>query len=275
MDQPRKPRGRPRKQAAVSPAATDAPVQSLDRALVLLTRLADHDGLSLTEAAQAADLSPATCYRMLTTLAAHGFVANDEAEGRWRIGVGLYRAGSAFARHTKVVDVSRPAMRMVMEATGETANLGIEQDGDVVVISQIETHAAIRAFFRPGTRGVIHASGIGKALLAAFPADRTVAILKRKPLTALTHRTITEPARLTQELALIRARGWSLDDEEAAVGMRCIAAAIYNMHGEAVAGVSISGPSVRMPDDRVPELAQFVIEAARRITLAMGGQSPN
>ena len=87
-------------------------------------------------------------------------------QGLWRVGVETFRAGSAFARGVKVVEMGRAAMRQVMNQSGETANLAIEDGGEVVFVSQVECHEPIRAFFRPGTRAPMHASGIGKSLLA-------------------------------------------------------------------------------------------------------------
>ena len=270
-DSAQKPRGRPRLNR---PKETAGSVQTLDRALKLLKLLAEFDGLTLTEVAQRTELAPATAYRLLTTMEDHGFVMNNEAEGLWRVGVEAFRAGSAFARGTKIVDVGRPVMHALMERSGETANLAIEEDGDVVFVSQVETHEAIRAFFRPGSRGPMHASGIGKALLAERTDDEVRRIADRKGLTEYTGKTLVTPAALLDDLAETRARGWSLDDEERHQGMRCIAAPIYNAYGEAVAGVSISGPTVRMPDARLAQLASLVKQAATEITDAIGGQVP-
>ena len=138
-------------------------------------------------------------------------------------------------------------MRELMAATGETANLAIADGGQVVFISQVETHEPIRAFFRPGTRGPIHASGIGKALLAYQPPEAVERIMREQGLVAFTARTITDRARLMAELDEIRARGWAIDDEERTEGMRCIAAPIFNEFREAMAGVSISGPTGGWP----------------------------
>ena len=270
-DTAQKPRGRPRLNR---PKEAGGSVQTLDRALKLLKLLAEFDGLTLTEVAQRSELSPATTYRLLTTMEDHGFVMNNEAEGLWRVGVEAFRAGSAFARGTKIVDVGRPVMHDLMERSGETANLAIEEDGDVVFVSQVETHEAIRAFFRPGSRGPMHASGIGKALLAEREDENVRRLVDRKGLPEYTRKTLVTPDALVEDLAEIRARGWSLDDEERHEGMRCIACPIYNAHGEAIAGVSISGPTVRMPDDRLAQLASLVKQAAGEITDAIGGQTP-
>ena len=107
---------------------------------------------------------------MLTTLQNHGMVEFDTSDQLWSIGVETYRMGAAFLRRRKLVDRARIVMQELMEKTGETANLGVAEDDCVVFVSQVETHQAIRAFFRPGTRSPFHASGIGKAMLAHLRA---------------------------------------------------------------------------------------------------------
>ncbi len=138
-------RGRPR--SFNSPAETVS-VQSLDRALRVLTVVADGDGLSLSEIAAKAELAPSTAYRMLTTLEGSAMVEFDRTDQLWSVGVGAYRIGSAFLRRRKLSDRARPVMQALMDQTGETANLGVAEDDCVVFVSQVETHQAIRAFFR-------------------------------------------------------------------------------------------------------------------------------
>ncbi len=149
-------RGRPR---SFHGPAENSSVQSLDRALRILAIIAEGDGLSLSEVASASGLAASTAYRMLTTMEAHGMVEFDRTDQLWSIGVETYRMGSAFLRRRKLVDRARIVMQDLMEKTGETANLGVAEDDCVVFVSQVETHQAIRAFFRPGTRSPFHASG--------------------------------------------------------------------------------------------------------------------
>lgn len=263
-----RPRGRPR---GSEPGGS---VQALDRALSLLELLADADGLTLTELAHKAEMAPSTAHRLLTTLEGRGFADQDREQGTWRIGVGAFRVGSAFLRNRKVVTMGRAVMRGLMEATGETVNLGIADGAEVVFISQFESHAPMRAFFRPGRRGPIHASGLGKAILAARGDEEVRALFRDRKLARFTDNTITRLRAFLAELAKIRQRGWSLDDEEHTLGMRCIAAAVYDEYGEPLAGVSVSGPSVRLPDSRLAALGPAVAEAAAEITESIGGWRP-
>lgn len=264
-------RGRPR---AFNNSADRTIIQSLDRAMHLLKIVATGDGMSLTEIADAAGQPPSTAYRILITLQKHGVVDFEEAGQTWHVGLGAFRIGSAFLGRTAIVEQSRAEMQTLMQSTGETANLAIVDNGEVVFISQVETSDPIRAFFRPGTRGPIHASGIGKALLAYFPQAQADAAMTDNTLIAFTAQTITERDAMADELARIRTRGWSVDDEERTLGMRCIAAPIFNAFGEAVAGISVSGPSVRMTPDRDIEIGAMIRAAAERITRTTGGRWP-
>lgn len=264
-------RGRPR---SFNAPADAGPVQALDRALRILAIVAEGNGLSLSEVAASSGLAPSTAYRMLTTLESHGMVEFEKTEQLWSIGVETYRMGSAFLRRRKLVDRARIVMQDLMEKTGETANLGVAEDDCVVFVSQVETHQAIRAFFRPGTRSSFHASGIGKAILAHLAPERVAVIIRKAGLEAYTPKTLASGPALTRDLDEIRTRGWSVDDEERHPGMRCVAAAIFNEFGEPVGGVSVSGPTVRVTPERLAQIGPLVQEAALEITKMIGGENP-
>ena len=263
-------RGRPR---AFHDKTEQNTVQSLDRALGILGVLAEASGLTLTELAQAAGQSPATVYRVLTTFQAHGFVELEAEAQRWHIGAGAFRTGSAFLRRTKLADRARGAMEMLMRESGETANLGVEDKGEVLFLTQVETTEAIRAFFPPGTRSPMHVSGIGKALLAHMPITRLAWFLM-DGLKGFTPASLTDDIALETDLIATRERGYAIDNEERTEGMRCIAAPIFDAQGAAVAGLSISGPVFRLSLDRAEEMGALVKRAAQGVTEATGGRMP-
>lgn len=250
-------------------------IHSLDRAMEVLKVVAAGSGMSLTEIAEASDQSPATVYRILTTLRKHAMVDFEEASQLWHVGTGAFRIGSNFLRRTRLLEQSRLVMERLMIETGETANLAIIDHGEVIFVSQVETHEPIRAFFRPGTRGPVHASGIGKAILAYQSIEQFRIVAGKSRFESYTRNTIAEETALVEELKRIRKRGWAVDDEERTPGMRCIAAPVFNQFGEAIAGISISGPSVRMPPDGDARLGDIVRKAAEEITLSTGGRIPS
>lgn len=264
-------RGRPK---SVSPDADAATVQALDRGLSILRALAKEGRATLSELAMRVGMPPSSAHRLLGTLQKHGVIEFREATQEWMVGVEAFRIGSAFAHRTNLVDAGREVMRRLVEETGETANLAIADDGDVVFLSQVETQNPVRAFFRPGTRSHMHASGIGKALLAQFSRSEIELILQAKGLPEFTPKTLTSTDALFADLEMTRRRGWSLDDEERYAGMRCVAAPVYNANAIAIAGISVSGPAVRFPQDLVAEIGPKVRRAAAEVTELIGGEAP-
>lgn len=270
MQAPR-PRGRPK---AFHDKTDQNTVQSLDRAMSLLKRLSESSGLTLSELAAESEQAPATVYRVLVTLQGHGMVEMEEPGQLWHVGAGSFRIGSSFLRRTKLAERARGPMQALMRATGETANLGVESRDEVLFLAQVETHEAIRAFFPPGTLSPMHVSGIGKALLAWYPEDRVRAIIARRGLTGFTPLSLTAPESLMRDLARTRERGFAIDDQEKAQGMRCVAAPIFNGFGEPVAGLSVSGPAFRIGLEDAARIGAEVRAAADEVTEAVGGVRP-
>ena len=256
-------------------AAQGGQVQSLGRALSMLESLAEADGMTLTDLAQSVGLAPSTTHRLLTTLQQHRFADFDEEYGVWVIGVGAFNVGNAFLRNRRIVVLGRPVMRRLMEDLGETVNLAIEDKDELVYVTQFESHAPMRAFFRPGRRAPMHSSAIGKAMLAEMDEERVTELLRSQGMPRFTDKTFVDPVALRSELQRIRERGWAVDDEEHTIGMRCVAATIHNEHGEVIAGISVSGPTVRVTESRLAELGGRVARAANEITEQIGGVVPH
>lgn len=265
---PKRARGRPKSPFTEKQPAT---MQSLDRALSLLNGLAHNETATLTDLSLTMGIPTATTHRILSTLQKHGYAEFDEARQVWMIGIEAYRTGSSFLKRTKLLDISSPVMRRLMESTGETANLAIADGSEVVFIGQVETTNPIRAFFTPGTRTAMHASGTGKAILATMKEQQLISHLQSAGLKAFTDNTLVVPTILFADLAQTRKRGWSFDRDERHMGMSCIGAAIFDPRGEAIAGISISGPSSRFPNSDLGDFGRSVGAAAAEITRAIGG----
>lgn len=271
---PSRPKGS-RQTAVAAPERSDQ-VQSLVRALTIVNRLADaDDGVSLTEVAQQVGLSSSTAHRLLTTLEQERYVHFDVERRRWSVGMQAFRAGSAFLKTRSLVTVARPHMRALMEESEETINLAVEDQAAAVYLAQVECLQMMRAFARPGGRVPLHCSSVGKALLSAIPDAQLSKILHRQGLPRLTVKTIQTTAALREDLARSRERGYAIDDEEHAVGLRCIAAVIFNESADPIAAISLSGPMARIPDERIPLLGDKVRAKADAITGQFGGTIPN
>lgn len=266
-----RPRGRPK---AFHDRTEQNTVQSVDRAMSLLKLLADSPGLTLSELAALSSEAPATVYRVLVTLQSHGLVEMEEPGQLWHVGAASFRIGTAFLRRTKLAERARGPMQALMRATGETANLGIESRDEVLFLAQVETSEAIRAFFPPGTLSPMHVSGIGKALLAWYPERRVRAVIAHRGLQGFTDLSLTSEPALLEDLVRIRDRGFAIDDQEKAEGMRCVAAPIFNEFGEPIAGLSVSGPSFRIGLADAGRIGEQVRRAADEVTEAIGGLKP-
>ena len=250
-------------------------VQSLARAISILNGLAEEEyGLTLTDLAQKVGLAPSTAHRLLTTLQEQRFVRFDLERNVWLIGVQAFVVGNAFVRSRDVIAIARLHMRHLMEESGETVNLAVEDQGEAIYLAQVECRQMMRAIAKPGGRVLLHCSGVGKALMAAMPDAEVSKILQRRGLPRTTEKTIDAPAKLRDELQQIRGRGYAFDDEENAIGLRCVAAVIHDEYGHPLAGLSLSGPMARITDERVPLLGAMVIKAASEITAELGGAVP-
>jgi IclR family acetate operon transcriptional repressor len=248
-------------------------VQSLARALTLLNRIAESsgEGASLTELAQQVGLPASTAHRLLTTLEQERYVRFDPEGRLWSVGVQAFVTGCTFTKSRSLVSLARPHMRNLMEESGETVNLGVMDEGQAVYLSQVECRQMMRAFARPGSRVPLHCSAIGKAILSATPDKTLSKILHQRGMPCLTVKTITSPAALRGNLEHIRATGYAVDDEEHAVGLRCIAAPIFDETGDVIAAISASGPTARISEERMLQLGAMVAQAARGISSDMGG----
>ncbi len=265
-------RGRPPRNGGRNGAAQ---VQSLSRALTLLERIAASEtGITLSDLAQQVGLAASTTHRLLNTLEQHGFAALDADRGVWFVGVKAFTVGNAFLADRDVVGIARPFMRRLMERSGESVNLAILDDGEVVFLAQIQCREMMRMLVRLGGRAPVHASGAGKCLLAALPDADVRRALARTGLRRYTDNTIDSQAALAADLARVRERGFAFDNEEHAVGLRCVAATLHDEHGDAVAAISLSGPRARMTDERIHRLGRLVVDTANDITRAMGGTPP-
>lgn len=264
----RRMRGRPRDWDDKTEQNT---IKSLDRAMRVLEYLSEYQGQSLSSLSADLEQSPATVYRILVTLQGRGLVEFDAAEQLWHIGPQAFVIGARFLRRTSLVDRARPILRRLMEQTGETANLGVVREHSVLFVSQVESHQNIRAFFPPGTLSPLHASGIGKALLSEMSEERLDRFLKASVLEAFTQHTLADAPRLREDLERIRQRGYAIDDEEKNIGMRCVAAPVFDIHGEAVAGISVSGPSSRIGPEGTDLFGRAVVDAASELTASLGG----
>ena len=251
-------------------------VQSLTRGLALLERLstADH-GLTLTDLAAGLDLAPSTAHRLLNSMLRDGFVTCDDHQGLWSVGLKAFSVGNAYLRKRNLAALADPLMRDLVRRTGETSNLAVLQPDCIVFIAQVESKEVMRMAVPLGSRGPLHATGVGKAMLSALPEPQALERVAAAGMPSLTEKTLTSPDALAEEMRKIRRDGFAVDDEEQKPGLRCLAANIYGADGHVAAAVSISGPVVRVSHAKIADFSTCVTTAARHITQAYGGSARN
>ncbi|ATE56857.1 MULTISPECIES: IclR family transcriptional regulator [Actinosynnema] len=217
-------------------------VQSLQRAFDLLERLADAGGeASLSELASASGLPLPTIHRLIRTLVDLGYVRQHDNR-RYALGPRLIRLGEGAGRQFGTW--ARPLLAELVDETGETANLAVLDGDEIVYVAQAPSRHSMRMFTEVGRRVLPHATGVGKAVLAALPRDRARELLERTGLPARTPNTITDLGAMLAELDLVAARGHALDEGEQELGVRCVAVVVPG--GPTPAAVSVSGPEGRL-----------------------------
>lgn len=250
-------------------------VQSVDRALSLLEALAAHaDGVRLTALAREAGLAPSTTHRLLTTLERRGFAQFDPAATRWHIGRKAFAVGVAFTRWQSFIAAAMPFLRRLRDLSRETANLGVLEDGEVITVAQVESREIIRAIAPPGGRAPVMNSGMGKAIVSTWPDHAIDALVARHGLRPATRHSLTTMDAVRTEIALTRARGYAVDDEEFTPGMRCVAAVVWSPTGDPVGAISISALAARLPVEGLAAMGASVRGLADDLTGVMGGVKP-
>jgi len=247
------------KDSSPAPKRARRSVQSVDRALDLLEALAAAEGeVSITALAARTTLHVSTVHRLLSTLLRRGYVRQNPetlAEGRSRFGELRLRA--------------RPVLRAITEATRETANLVVLDDLAAVYIETIPSPQVVRLFTQAGNRVPLHATGAGKALLAALPAARRDSVLDRLELRPYTPHTIVDAAVLRRAVEEIRERGYAIDDEEYDDGVRCVAVPVMGAPNELIGSLSISAPANRLTRQRCTELVPLLRRSASELAAAL------
>ncbi len=215
------------------------------------------------------DISRGTAHRLLSSLGQYRLVQQDPVTKRYSLGLGLFELGNLVLEGLQPVELGKPFLQRLVTETGETAHMAVTDDGMALYVAKVEGSFSIRMGSKVGERHPCHCTGLGKVLLA-YHADNADTRVGEHVLYGRTDRTITDADRLRQELVLTRERGYAFDDEEFEDGLRCIAAPVIDHTGNVIAAISVSGPTSRITDETVADLAEEVMGAAREISLALG-----
>jgi DNA-binding IclR family transcriptional regulator len=249
--------------------------QAIARAVHVLRAVAGAQGTTAAEAARALRLPRSTVVRMLSALEAEGLVRVSPATGRYEVGPGVLELASRYLTNREVRQVALPFLWELAQTTRETVNLAIQDGLDSICIEQVESPEVLRAVNWIGQRLPVHATSTGKAWLAFQPEREVETLLCRLGdeqgrLPACTERTLTDPQALRLQLAQVRQAGYATAHEELAVGLVAVAAPVFSHDGVVAATIAVSGPSFRLPRQRLEKLAALTVTAAQEVSSALG-----
>ncbi len=243
---------------------------TVTKALEILDLFAGiHDGLSLTQIAEATKLPKSSIFRYLATLEQFHYLERDEKTERYQLGMKLLQLGALVASRLDLRNIAIPIMWQLRKAFGETVNLAIPHMNKVVYLEVLESQDVVKMASYMGAEEYMHATALGKAILAQLPPADVEERLTL-PLAPLTEYTITDVTTLFAELEQIRTVGFAVDDREGNLQARCIAAAIRDYRGQVVAAISISGPENRLTPERAHIIGPELAQASDKISALLG-----
>jgi IclR family acetate operon transcriptional repressor len=248
-------------------------VASVERALSILELLANkHQGLSTSEISRFARLPKSSTSYLLRTLVGRGYVRRDPETGQHTLGVRVLSLGGQAMQGMALREVALPHLRHLVERTRLGAHLAILDQGDAVYIERLESPGFIKMDIWNGRRVAPQATAIGKALICQMEKQEIQEIVARHRVNPASAKTITSLPRLVTELAVTRRRGYAVDDEEHAVGVRCVAAPVFAASGEIVAAIGVSGTVSQINDTYLASVGNIVRTSALKFSAQLGGR---
>lgn len=241
-------------------------IQVIERMMSLLDTLAGHSApVNLKQLALQTKLHPSTAHRILGVMVDNRLVDRVEP-GTYRLGIRLLELGNLVKSRISVRQEALPYMQALHQELGETVNLSVRHDDEVVYIERTAaSNSMIRVVQIIGARAPLHITAVGKIFLAEDGVEKFSQYTRRTGLPKYTENTLTDSECLTRELEKIRRQRYALDNEEAEKGVSCIGAGIYNNEGKLVAGLSVSAPSDRLNKAWAVQVRQTAEKISRAI----------
>ena len=203
---------------------------------------------------------------------AKGYIHQDNDTKKYHLSWKLFELGNSIPRRRNLFTMDTTLLQALCDKFQETVNMGVRVDDSVVTIHKINPTSSLIANLQIGTREALHATAMGKALMSQMTREEIVKLLGTGPYEQFTSKTIKDVDQLTEDVNIIRGRGYSLDDEEYSAGLTCISVPLKNYRNEIVAAISISGATIRMTEDKLNEIQKELKHVAERLSAYLGWQ---
>jgi IclR family KDG regulon transcriptional repressor len=249
----------------------DEAVKSADRALDVLALLtAEPEGLTFSDITSRLVWPKSSSHALLRNMQRRGYLSYDVATRVYRLGIRVWEAGQAYRFQEDLVRHALPPMRRVVDEVDETVQLAVRDGRDNVYLAKVESRQPMQLVSRVGSRIPSHGTGLGKVLLADLSDEDLADLYAGYALARFTPNTITDFHRLKQALHQVRERGYALDEEEFALGLRCIAVPIAGLHERTVAALSCSVPTARLDKQKAARILDLLRRASAETSARMG-----
>ncbi len=245
-------------------------VQSIERALRILSLFRAEPALGLTDIARAMGLAKSTTYGLLATLENGNILEQDLSSGKYRLGIALLELGGLFSERLDLRREAEPIMRELVEKFSETVQLSVLEGREVVYVERVEAPTSLKLNTYIGMRAPATCTATGKMLLSSLPDRALDVLLKAGPLPAKTARSIVGMKPLKVQLKKIREQGYSVDNEESEIGLRGVAAGVHDRVGRMVAAMSLGGPTTRVTPEVLPDFIRAIQGGAAAISARLG-----
>jgi DNA-binding IclR family transcriptional regulator len=246
-------------------------VPALDRALSMLELLSFvRHGLTLPEISQRLALPRSSAHCILVTLERRGYLHRNQQTNRYMFGRRLISLANTALSGLKLREQAAPSLRELARKTGLTAHMGILELGEAVLVEKIEPPGVKRLATWIGKHMDLHATAVGKALLAFRPEEEIDALITSHDLPRYNDNTITSVRKLKEDMARVRTTGYAVEDEEGEIGFRCIGAPVFDEAGKVAAAISVAGTTCQITDENFSSLAAMVKECAARLSGVLG-----
>lgn len=246
-------------------------IKSVDKAFRIIELMAQESRpMGVTEISKILKINKSTVHATLNTLLDKGYFEQDAEGGKYRLGIAFAQIANACLNTMDFRNKAKPIITRLSKQVNETVHMVVLRQGKVVYIEKQESVQSMRIHTEIGKSQPCHCTGVGKAILAWMDPEERRQLIKEHGLPRFTDKTITDEGVLYKHLEEIRQKGYAIDDEENEKGLRCIAAPIRDYSGKVVAAISIAGPTTRISNDSLEQMAHLVVEAGLEISRELG-----